>query len=146
MPRSRWWVPVTLVLGLVGCLSELPPSTDAELTRALDLPASTPARTVHLLNRQGELRPLPTGLEAASGSLVSFRLVGHQAISVHFDLDETDPPLARWLESRNLVASPPLARAGARFVLHLEGAPAGRALFRLEGQGASGSGVLVVVE
>ncbi|TVP75607.1 MAG: hypothetical protein EA352_07870 [Gemmatimonadales bacterium] len=134
-----------LLGGAMGCLRDAPSATDPELAAEFGLPASTPVRSVHLLDRARGLRPLPSELQVESGGLVVFRATGNLAVAVRLDAQDPDGVLARWLVERGGVASPPLTRPGARFVVHLDEAPPGILIIHLDGHRPGQSGRLEVL-
>jgi len=63
---------------------------------------------------------------------------------VIFEADSVDTEQWSFLERTDQTASPPLIERDTRYVLTFEGAPPGRYPYLLEGNGASGRGVIIV--
>jgi plastocyanin len=136
---------ILLALGLLsGCLREPPPPTDPELAEALGLPASTPVHRVVLTGQGESTRVLPREIRVRAGDLVQFVALDRRVYAVRFELGAMSPEMQEFLRSTQQEGSPPLATEGARFVLSLQQAPAGRYPFTVEGYGEGVPGAVVV--
>lgn len=88
----------------------------------------------------------PVELSVAPGVWVEFVTTDWHVHEIAFELDSLSSAARDFLEGSDQVASPPLLRRDSRFVISLEGAPPGRYPYTLQGNGAQGRGVVVVVE
>ena len=87
----------------------------------------------------------PDSLEVYPSDLVQFVSTDWMVHEVVFPSDSLGPAQRDFLERTGQLASPPLLQQDARFVLSFRDAPAGRYPFRLQGNRASGDGVVIVV-
>lgn len=86
----------------------------------------------------------PDTLVAGVGRYLSFRSADHWPRTVRFQLDSVAPEGRAFLEGAGAVESPPLVEAGSRWVVELDGAPAGVYPFEVAGSRLPGRGVVVV--
>lgn len=87
----------------------------------------------------------PDSVEVREGDWLEFVTDDWRVHEVHFDAERMAGPTLSFLEETDQVASPPMVRRDARFVVSFRDAPEGRYPFRVEGNGAPVRGVVVVV-
>ncbi len=132
------------VLVAAGCeapQTELTP--DAQLQRELGLAPDDRVHTVSISTGVSE-RAEPDSIVVFPGDYLQFVSDDWLVHEVRFQVDDLGADAASFLEATGQSASPPLLQLGARFLLVFEGAPAGRYPYTLEGNRASGTGLIVV--
>jgi plastocyanin len=87
--------------------------------------------------------PLRVSIEP--GAYVEFVTTDWMIHEVIFELDSLSAKQRAFLEHTDQIASPPLIQLDSRYVLAFEGAPPGRYVYRLEGNGRAGRGVILVI-
>jgi plastocyanin len=138
----------TLGLFLAGCADEVPDELrpDSLLRDSLGL---TPADAVHVVAVavvEGRETATPARTLVRPGQWVSFATRDGRLHHVRFDTTTTPAELDRWLAAGRRLRSPPLLNRDSRWVVDFADAPVGVYPFRLEGTGATGGGVVQVVE
>lgn len=146
---GRWWgaAVAATVLALAGaCGSEVPEALrpDPVLREELGLTDADEVHRVLLSAATGE-RARPDSVAVPDGAWVDFVSADFRVHEIVFEVDSLAPPARAFLERTDQVASPPLVDRGARFVIHMEGAPPGRYPYLLQGNGAPVRGVVVVL-
>ena len=132
------------VLVAAGCeASETALTPDAELQRELGLDPGERVHTVSISTGVSE-RAEPDSISVSPGDYLQFVSDDWLVHEVRFQIDDLGADAASFLESTGQSASPPLLQLGARFVVVFEDAPVGRYPYTLEGNRASGSGLIVV--
>ena len=130
---------------MVGCDRTDPELLPDERLRAeLGLTDADRVHTIELRTGVGE-QAAPDSLEVYPSDLVQFVSTDWMVHEVAFPIDALGPAQRDFLERTGQLASPPLLQQDARFVLSFRDAPAGRYPFRLQGNRASGDGVVIVV-
>lgn len=117
---------------------------DEVLQDSLALTERDRVHTVGLLSRVGVDTPDPVDLVVRAGDFVNLVVRDRRARTVRFERDSLSTDALAWADSAGLFRSPLLADLDARWVLHFEGAPPGRYVYRIVGSGESGYGVIVV--
>jgi plastocyanin len=129
----------------LGCQEPPDPSLqpDEVLQGELGL---TPADRVHRVRLTGGAveRADPVLVSIEPGTYVEFVTTDWLVHEVVFETDSMDGGQLAFLERTDQVASPPLIERDSRYVLSFAAAPLGRYPYRLEGNGRSGRGVIVV--
>jgi len=131
-------------LAIIGC-EQPDPSLQADevLQSELGLTAADEVHRVTLTGGEVE-RTDPAALSIEPGALVEFVTTDWLIHEVIFEADSVDTEQWSFLERTDQTASPPLIERDTRYVLTFEGAPPGRYPYLLEGNGASGRGVIIV--
>ena len=88
----------------------------------------------------------PVTLSIEQGAYVEFITADGFIHEIIFDPDSLSSDQWSFLERTDQAASPPLIERQSRYILVFEGAPFGRYPYRIEGNGNSGRGVIVLVE
>jgi len=91
-------------------------------------------------------RPDPGEVVIEGDAFVQFVSGDWLVHEVVFEVDSLAPDARAFLESTDQVDSPPLLRQDSRFVVDFTDAPRGRYPYLLEGNGAPGRGVVVLVD
>lgn len=129
-----------------GCRDVRDPSLfpDSLLRAELGL---TEADRVHRVALRGGASEgvMPDSVEVREGDWLEFVTDDWRVHEVHFESEGMGGTAWAFLEDSDQVASPPLVQLDARFVVSFLDAPEGRYPFRVEGNGASARGVVVVV-
>ena len=129
---------------LSGC--DLPdPSLqpDETLRAELGLTSTDQVHRVTLTGGPVE-RAEPAAVSIEPGAHVEFVTADWLIHEVIFEVDSIGRAGQDFLRSTDQMASPPLIDRDTRYVLTFEAAPPGRYPYRLEGNGESGSGVIIV--
>jgi plastocyanin len=131
-----------LVVG--GCGERFPEATDPEIegARAMGLPSGSRLHQVLLGGRGSEEHVLPQRVSASPGDAVEFVTVDHRVHTISFLPDSLSSEALAFLTEEGRVASLPLISRGSRFLVILEGAPAGRYPFVSQGHGGKAYGVI----
>ena len=87
----------------------------------------------------------PVLVSIEQGAYVEFTTVDWLVHEVVFVSDSLGAEQWSFLEKTDQVASPPLVDRGSRYVLGFAGAPPGRYIYTLEGNGRAGGGVILVI-
>ena len=116
---------------------------DAVLQAALGLEATDRVHSIRITGGESE-RAEPPLLSIEPGSFVEFVPADWLVHEVVFETDSLTSEQRGFLERTDQVASPPLIERDSRYVLVFEGAPAGRYPYRLEGNGRTGWGAIMV--
>ncbi len=152
--RLRWGGSrrVGVALGLLGlaaltggCGADAELRPDAVLQEELGLTRRDRVHRVVLSRSETEVA-VPPETHVREGDYVAFVTGDGFIHEVRFELDSLDADARAFLEETDQVDSPPLVDRGSRFVVDFHGAPAGRYPFRLEGNAATGRGVVIVGE
>lgn len=155
-PRPRRGVPVLLVAAALGAVAftffllragrvdpELVP--DSILQAELGLDDRDRVFGIVLLGGEREQAD-PAEVVIEGDAFVEFVTGDWLVHEVRFEVDSLAPEARAFLEDSDQVDSPPLLRQDSRFVVDFTGAPRGRYPYRLEGNGAPGRGVVVLVD
>lgn len=86
----------------------------------------------------------PQMIAVEAGTYVEFITTDWLIHEVIFEADSLSAEQREFLARTHQLASPPLIERDSRYVLAFEGAPPGRYPYRLEGNGRSGGGAIVV--
>lgn len=92
----------------------------------------------------GVERADPPETTLTPGAYVEFMTGDWLIHEVVFEEDSLSAEQRAFLARTDQLASPPLIERDGRYVLSFEGAPLGRYVYRLEGNGRAGRGVIVV--
>jgi len=134
-----------LAAAAVGACKAPPELRPDQLLRdSLALSDRDRVHTVRLLSRVGVDTPDPVDIVIGEGDFVNLVVGDRRARTVRFDTAGLAPQALAWADGAGLFKAPLLANLGARWVLHFEGAPAGRYGYRVVGGGEEGIGVIVV--
>jgi len=132
------------VLACAACASpDSESGADGRLRDELGLTEADRIHTVSLSTGVRE-RADPDSILVTPGELVQFVSTDWLVHEVLFELDSLGSEARAFMERRGQSASPPLLQRDSRFVLSFAEAPPGRYPFVLEGNRASGRGVIVV--
>ena len=145
----RWLVkPIAVgaaVLLAVAC--QEPPDSrlqpDDLLRAELGLTASDRVYRIRL-SGNGIERADPMLVSIEPGAYVEFVTTDWLVHEILFEADSLDAEQRAFLEGTDQLESPPLIERDERYVLSFLRAPAGRYVYRLEGNGRPGRGVIVV--
>jgi len=88
----------------------------------------------------------PALLSVLPGDFVQFVSGDWLIHEIGFQVDSLTPSSRDFLARTSQTASPPLLQKGSRFVLSFLDAPPGRYSYVLEGNAASGQGIIVVLD
>jgi plastocyanin len=117
---------------------------DALLQAELGLTLEDRVHRVRLAGGEVE-RADPLRVSIEPGAYVEFVTTDWMIHEVIFELDSLSAKQRAFLEHTDQIASPPLIQLDSRYVLAFEGAPPGRYVYRLEGNGRAGRGVILVI-
>ena len=120
---------------------EFPP--DEVLRSELGLTEEDEVHRVLVTGGEVEL-PEPRTTEVRPGAYVEFVTGDGLIHEVLFEVDSLDLGMRTFLERTDQVGSPPLILRDSRFVVSFQDAPEGRYPYRVEGNGGSGRGVVIV--
>ena len=134
---------------LVALSCEPPPDPETQPDEILQAELGLTLRDrVHRVTLTGgpTERADPVAISIEPGSHVEFVTSDWLIHEVIFESDSVGG--ARWafLERTDQAASPPLINRDSRYALSFEGAPPGRYPYLIEGNGASGRGVIIVTD
>jgi plastocyanin len=133
-------------LAAAGC--EQPADTrlqpDVVLQAELGLTVADRVHSIRIAGGEVE-RAEPRLLSIEPGAYVEFVTEDWLIHEVIFETDSLTSEQRAFLERTDQVASPPLIELDSRYVLAFEGAPPGRYVYRLEGNGRAGQGAIVVM-
>ncbi len=146
--RSERLRPLALTAALfvaTGCQERRDPSLepDALLQAELGLTVADRVHRVRITGGGGEAADPPV-VSIEPGAYVEFVSADWLLHEVLFEADSLSEAQRGFLERTDQIASPPLIERGSRYVLTFAGAPVGRYVYTLEGNGRSGRGVIVV--
>ena len=146
--RQWSWVLVLIVTagGATVCSSpdrDLAP--DEFLRTELGLTIDDRVHRVGLFADPGE-RAEPVAVSVETGDYVEFVTLDWRVHEILFEIDSLGAEHRAFLEHTDQVSSPPLVQIESRFVVSFDGAPPGPYLYRMEGNGPPGWGVVVVSE
>jgi plastocyanin len=116
---------------------------DPLLQVELGLTATDRVQSVRITGGEVE-RAEPHLIAVEAGAYVQFISTDWLIHEVIFEVDSLSVEQREFLERTHQLASPPLIERDSRYVLAFEGAPPGRYPYRLEGNGRSGGGEIVV--
>jgi hypothetical protein len=122
---------------------EFPP--DVVLQDSLGLTPEDHVHVVAVLHLHGEEATDPDSILVRPGDWVDFRTRDAHPRVVRFPADSLSGDRLEFLRARGILESPPMVRPGVHWVLPTDSAPPGRYPYRVDGSGASGWGVVVVV-
>ena len=147
--RASRWVNAALALTcvtlLAACKADPELRPDALLREELGLTDYDEVYQISITGGAVEVaEPAETTVEG--GAYVEFVTTDWLVHEIIFEIDGLAPEAQDFLERTDQVASPPLLRLDSRFVLDFREAPAGRYPYAVEGSGASGRGVVIVVK
>lgn len=129
---------------VAGCEPEDPTlSPDQVLLAELGLTARDRVHRISVSGGEAE-RADPAAISIDAGAHVEFVTTDWLIHEVVFDPDSVLGERWSFLERTDQTESPPLIDRDSRYVLSFDGAPPGRYRYRLQGNGAPGSGVIVV--
>jgi plastocyanin len=133
------------LLAVVSCEPLPDPDTmpDEVLQAELGLTIGDRVHRVALTGGPSE-HPDPVAISIEPGSIVEFVTTDWFIHEVIFEADSLEQKQWSYLERTDQTASPPLINRDSRYVLTFDGAPPGRYPYRLEGNGGSGRGVIIV--
>jgi len=105
-----------------------------------------PLDRVHSVGLYGgaEARAEPAELTISPGEYVQFVTGDSWIHELRFEVEAMSAEAVAFMTELDQLSSPPLVSRGSRFVLSFVGAPAGRYPYRVEGNGPSTFGALVV--
>jgi plastocyanin len=134
-----------LVSHTSACAPEPDPTyqPDAVLQTELGLTPEDRVYRVALTGGDAE-RADPAALSIEPGAFVEFVTTDWLVHEVIFEADSLGLEQRTFLVGTDQVASPPLVDKGSRYVLSFADAPPGRYVYRLEGNGRSGRGVIML--
>lgn len=139
-------VPFAVAIGVVACESPAPELVpDDFLQEELGLGPRDRVHTIVLTGGTGE-HGEPASASVRPGDFVQFVSGDWLIHEIGFEVDSLTTVSRDFLERTAQMASPPLLQKGSRFVLSFVDAPPGRYSYRLEGNAASGHGVIVVLD
>lgn len=115
-----------------------------DLRERLGLADDRPIHRIVLGGRGAREHVVPPRLTVEPGAVIDFVTVDGRVHTVSFVDDSLSAQVRSFLRRTGQTASPPLLDRGARFVVDLDGAPAGRYPFRSEGPGGHARGEIVV--
>lgn len=124
--RPGVFLSVALLL-LAGCdrLPVIGGGAEVELEEgSVSLPDGADLHEVRVSSNEGPAIE-PARIEAAPGDAVQFAVGDDLGHALAFELESLDPAARSFLEESGQTASPPLLTEGTRWVISLEGAPAG---------------------
>ncbi len=132
-----------LLAGLASCgpVPELRP--DQRLQDELGLSPRDEVYRISITGGEQE-SVVPMEVIVPDDAYVEFVTTDSWVHEVRFELDSLDRSAREFLERTDQVASPPMVNADSRFVVFMEDAPPGRYPFRVDGNGASTRGAVVV--
>lgn len=129
---------------LAACKAPPELRPDELLQDSLSLTDRDRVHTIRLLSRVGVDTPDPVDLVIREGDFVNLVIADRRARTVRFDTAELTPEARAWADGAGLFRAPLLADLDARWVVHFEGAPAGRYGYRVVGGGTEGLGMIIV--
>jgi hypothetical protein len=135
---------IAILLG-TGCRSEpdLTLRPDSILQAELGLTREDRVYRVALTGGEVE-RADPAALSIEAGAYVEFVTTDWLVHEILFDVAALTPSQRSFLERTDQMASPPMIDRGSRYVLSFVDAPPGRYTYRLEGNGSTSLGTIVV--
>ena len=138
-------VPVLLTILVAGCEPPIPEELqpDSVLRERLGLTEEDEVHRVVLVSTDRE-EARPDSTTVPPGAWVEFVTGDWRIHEVRFELDSLAPEAAAFLRNSGQVASPPLLHLDARFVVSFEEAPVARYPYLVEGNLATGRGVVIV--
>ena len=143
-PRPSW---VVSLLALTAACQVPPQDTslqpDAVLRAELGLTLEDRVHRVRLTGGGAEQAD-PSLVAIEPGAYVEFVTTDWLIHEVIFEVDSLSAEQHDFLRRTDQLESPPLLERDSRYVLAFEGAPRGRYAYRLEGNGRSGRGAIVV--
>ncbi|MBM4183054.1 MAG: hypothetical protein FJ207_02380 [Gemmatimonadetes bacterium] len=133
-----------VVLG-AACAPEPDPTLQPDEVLQAELGLSLEDRVYRVAITGGPVeRAEPAAISIEPGAYVEFITTDWLIHEVLFETDSLGTAERSFLERTDQVASPPLIERESRYVLSFAGAPPGRYTYRLEGNGRSARGVIVV--
>jgi len=134
---------LVLLAGLAACGPDPELRPDQRLQDEIGL---SPRDEVHRIAISGGEREEaePREVTVPPDAYVEFVTTDAWVHEVRFELDSLDGPARDFLERTDQQDSPPMVNADSRFLVSMRGAPAGRYPFRVEGNGESVAGAVVV--
>ena len=138
-------IAVSAVLFVTGCRSEpdLTLRPDSVLQAELGLTEEDRVYRVALTGGEVE-RAEPAALSIETGAYVEFVTNDWLVHEILFDSAALTPSQRGFLERTDQMFSPPMIDRGTRYVLSFVDAPPGRYTYRLEGNGLTSRGTIVV--
>jgi plastocyanin len=138
-------IAVIAILVGTGCRSEpdLTLQPDSVLQAELGLTREDRVYRVALTGGEVE-RADPAALSIEAGAYVEFVTTDWLVHEILFDSAALAPSQRSFLERTDQMASPPMIDRGSRYVLSFVDAPPGRYTYRLEGNGSTSRGTIVV--
>jgi plastocyanin len=142
----------SLVLGatllLVASCEPLPdPQTQPDEVLQAELGLTPDDRVYRVMLTGGPTeRADPVAISIEPGSYVEFVTTDWLIHEVIFEAESLAGEQWSFLERTDQIASPPLINRESRYVLSFEGAPLGRYPYSIEGNGGTGSGVIIVAD
>jgi len=136
------WLVVVLIVG-AACRPDPEFRPDETLQAELGLTARDEVHTVTVTGGEVEY-PEPSVTTIPSGAFVQFVTADWLVHEVIFEADSLRPEALNFMTLNDQMVSPPLMHQDSRFVVSFVDAPAGRYPFRLEGNGASAHGAVIV--
>jgi plastocyanin len=138
---------VLLLVPGVGCKrTDASLQPDAVLRDSLGLGEDDRVHRIRLSSPGNRETVEPASVEVRPGDWVEFSTADRRVHAVSFVLDSLPAAAAEFLRSSSQESSPPLVEPEARFLVSFEGAPVGRYLFVVAGNGAEARGSIVVAE
>jgi plastocyanin len=133
------------ILQAVACGHEMDPTLqpDAVLQAELGLTLEDRVYRVSITGGEAE-RAEPAALSIEPGAYVEFVTTDWLVHEVIFETDSLEASQRSFLLGTDQMASPPLIEKNGRYVLTFAGAPPGKYVYRLEGNGRLGRGTIVV--
>jgi len=137
--------PGLMAILVAGCEPPIPEELqpDSVLRERLGLTGDDEVHRVVLVSTDRE-EARPDSTTVPPGAWVEFVTGDWRIHEVRFEFDSLAPEAADFLRSTGQVASPPLLHLDARFVVSFEEAPVARYPYLVEGNLATGRGVVIV--
>jgi len=142
--RARVLAVVVVVWSFAGCWSGEPElAPDERLRRELGLGSRDRVHTVTLFGgEQHRVEPDSTTVEATD--YLQFVTGDWWVHELVFETELMSAEARRFMREHGQVTSPPMVSRGARFVVSFVAAPPGRYPYRVDGNGRSAHGVVLV--